>query len=382
MSAINEKIVNVNDVLYYCDETSLFKINIKLMDLKPFKDIKTITPDKPILEFKMPKPPVELLYDFFRKAADVYSIYKSEMEGLIVWNSESQTYYIKYPKQKATAATCNFEWTGAFTEHECLIVDCHSHHTMTIAFSGTDNNCDGPLGLLLPHVSLVVKGIDKFNWINPDENVSIRISYMGKTINIKIADVFDVPIVTKESLTFIEPTIYTAYSGYGGYNYGYGGEYVYPYAYPAPKGNVKTFRTGIHTGVASHDFDDLDDDFRYDAWQKERRIEERPSITVTAKSLIAPVPVDKIKPVEIISGKKSEENEDIDDDDIYVLGDILGNDDGQTMDIIELLDFYEKHLDKLPLIQQKRLKDFINMMTFKDTVISDANPVDNTDTDI
>lgn len=77
---------------------------------------------------------------FFRA---VMALRKSEVEAhaWIVWNKE-KGYHIVIPEQNVSKASVHFEYKDVNNYGDIVVVDIHSHNTMSAFYSGTDNNSD------------------------------------------------------------------------------------------------------------------------------------------------------------------------------------------------------------------------------------------------
>ena len=122
MSVINDPhVILENNQLYFVEETSLLKLNHHLIDTSEFP--KQSVQIKPVVEFKIPKPPVSLLYDFFKLGAMVYNEHKSEVEAFIIWNTTTKKHYLKIPTQTVSSATCEFNWNERNADEIIVITE-------------------------------------------------------------------------------------------------------------------------------------------------------------------------------------------------------------------------------------------------------------------
>lgn len=157
----------------------------------------------PVIEWKIPKPHINYLIDFFKRAAYIYNLYHSEMEIFMLWNTKTKSHTLYIPQQVVSGAHVTFGWE--LPEDCVLMFELHSHHTMGITFSSTDDTNDSSLDIL-PHISCVLKNIDKMNFLNFNNNVDVRLSYLGNKIMLKLEDLFvfdvmDMPQITQQIIT-------------------------------------------------------------------------------------------------------------------------------------------------------------------------------------
>ena len=151
---------------------------------------------RPIFKWKKErKIPFDCLETFLRTAVNVYRKYKSEFAGCIFHNTKKDWYEVLIPKQNISSTSVEYSPSDGFSHYEDmedknLIVDMHSHHVMGIGFSSTDNYSDSIIGAV-GSISLVVKNIDKFNLVDFNKSVDIRVNIQGKSYPILIEDIFD-----------------------------------------------------------------------------------------------------------------------------------------------------------------------------------------------
>ena len=167
------------------------------------------------------KPSIDLLYEICKMAAQVYRTMDAEMECFIIWNTETKAYELLVPTQTVSGATCDFEYTDLEVGKHEVVVDVHSHHSMTCSFSGTDDD-DDSVTSYIPHISVVIKNIKSFDFSDIGKNLDIRLTYNGSFNDLSLNDVFDIPVynlkqVKKKTYVSTLPEKPLGYS----YNYGF-----------------------------------------------------------------------------------------------------------------------------------------------------------------
>jgi len=189
----------IDNRIFLVGETNLMKIHVDTNVVTAPKSILTVTKPSTI-EWKVPKPHINYMYEFIKRASYIYNLYKSEMEIFMLWDFKNKKHNMFIPEQTVSRDTVKFEWH--IPKDHALMFELHSHHTMGISFSGTDVATDSSLDIL-PHISAVLKSVDKFDMTNPDKNIDIRLSYLGNKISLKLSDLFEeetynMPQVKKE----------------------------------------------------------------------------------------------------------------------------------------------------------------------------------------
>lgn len=360
MSVINDPhVILENNQLYFVEETSLLKLNHHLIDTSEFP--KQSVQIKPVVEFKIPKPPVSLLYDFFKLGAMVYNEHKSEVEAFIIWNTTTKKHYLKIPTQTVSSATCEFNWNERNAD-EIIVMDCHSHHTMSISFSSTDDHSDSPLGSLIPHISLVIKNIGSFSWLIPDSNVSIRISYRKKFIDVKIADVFEVDqLISIEDLNkVVKKPVVVPYS-YSTFNTPNQQESKYDYWKNVNPKFKKPFddnpRDLIRDVPISRQLSIVDEDLQYEYDYTVPKPLPRP--LPKSKMDYLDFDNDMMKMVETLRLFVEQLVEKDTDEPIYTYHDAIGNGDLSTASLSEILDLYDVDAEMLTIQERNKLLEFI-----------------------
>jgi len=175
------------NVLYLVAKTNIFNINIPArISLSPLSKLNK-TKYLPPVEWLIPKPSISYLYTFLDYAGQVYNNMKAEMEAFVLWNTIEKKHVFYIPDQTVSGSSCKFE--HVFPEKHILLLDMHSHHTMSCSFSSIDDANDSMLDLL-PHISLVVKNIDKFDWTNLNKNVHSRLTLWDNVYDLSVFDIF------------------------------------------------------------------------------------------------------------------------------------------------------------------------------------------------
>lgn len=178
--------------------------------------------------WKKTKIPLQLLYDFIRVSAQVYNKYKSEFAAAIFYDTKQDDYMLLFPKQTISGASVTYNVSEGFNEYPnkddlIFLVDMHSHHTMPIGFSSIDDHSDSDLGTF-GNISLVIKGIDKFNYTNIKNNVDIRFTIQDVSFDIDLFEVFENEDSDYEfaltKINKLDPVVTT-----WGKSYGYGSEW-------------------------------------------------------------------------------------------------------------------------------------------------------------
>lgn len=89
---------------------------------------------------KVPSYLFDRIVKFFRKVMEVRNA-EVEAHAWIVWNPE-QGYHIVVPRQNISKAAVSFEYDEVNKPGNIIVVDIHSHNTMSAFYSGTDNASD------------------------------------------------------------------------------------------------------------------------------------------------------------------------------------------------------------------------------------------------
>ena len=182
--------LDVNDYYKISIPTGFYCVN-KKESSSQLKDTSSI-----LFTWKKDPIPLELLYKFVRTSASVYNKYKSEFAACIFHNTKTNKYELLIPIQKISGASVTYNPSDGFKDYTDIkdmnmVVDMHSHHTMSIGFSSTDDHSDKEVGAL-GSISLVIKSINSFNFIDPDKSVDIRLNIQGKFYNLNLKCLFDI----------------------------------------------------------------------------------------------------------------------------------------------------------------------------------------------
>lgn len=150
----------------------------------PAKDAPELTlPSvKSVVEF-LPdgKIPMTLLKDIMSFFSQVITKKGKALEAMIwiLWN-EAQGYHLHVPNQRVSAASASYDWASLPVDSS-IIVDIHSHGSMSAFFSSTDDNDDNN--------SIRFSGVIGFN-DRPDRVMKFRFNYLGQHFDVKTEDLF------------------------------------------------------------------------------------------------------------------------------------------------------------------------------------------------
>jgi hypothetical protein len=237
---ILSKLVSLDDGIYYNVSNNSFEIMFPV-DMQT-SYISTANSEKRTgkIIWKVNKPQVMLSLMFLYQASQVYRKHKSEVEGFIIYDNVTNKCELFYPGQKIASANVS-DWDYSdIPDGKRLLIDMHSHHTMKIDFSSTDDKSDRTLSLLSPHLSIVIKDIQNFDWLNFNNNIICRASYFtGEQMfccRMSVYDLFNFEGIRLKNMNFIsvqnDITISSPLnieeinrSGYG-YNYSRSKDYV------------------------------------------------------------------------------------------------------------------------------------------------------------
>lgn len=186
-----EQVVYDNQLYMFLNSNDYYSINVPtLFHIINYDKSIELDMRPPILDWKINMAPKSLLYQFITWASMVYNVHKSETEALLIYNPVSATWRIHYPPQTITGASVTFNPSDSQLDpNEVLLVDLHSHHTMTIGFSAVDDHSDKILGAI-SHISIVLKMIDRINFLNLDNNFDVRLTVQGISYTLQLDDVF------------------------------------------------------------------------------------------------------------------------------------------------------------------------------------------------
>lgn len=130
---------------------------------------------------------------FFRQVMEVH---KSDLEAMawILWSKEQEEkdilegkdtrgYFIHIPNQTVSKASVSYDW-AEIPAGAIVVVDIHSHNTMTAFFSGTDD-ADDRIGIRYSGVfGELQKPVAATKW---------RFNYLSKRIDATPGEIFDLP---------------------------------------------------------------------------------------------------------------------------------------------------------------------------------------------
>lgn len=173
-------------IKYVMGQDGIYKV--RQNDLGEFivKASKVDSADKIQEGFKlnMPKIPYDMLLKtvtFFRHVMDKFN--GSEAIVQFFWDKSNKEYIIHVPEQEVGGASCTYKANKEIESKHLLVLDIHSHNTMSAHFSNTDNNDDKE--------SRVFGVIGKLNEKYPE--YKFRVGVCGQYLNIDVEDIFDVP---------------------------------------------------------------------------------------------------------------------------------------------------------------------------------------------
>jgi PRTRC genetic system protein A len=181
---VNSTTLIQNDGIYTVKETDLARFVIKEVSYD-FKGIVNGEYQKEGIQLKVPKVPAKMFLDILEWFRVVYQKYKTEVYVRIYWNKIRQEFFFWIPKQIISGALV--EWD---IEHDnfpsdkdnILVVQAHSHHTMTGRFSAVDDADHRNL----ESIHLVIGDIFK---IYP--TYQIRFALGNKKVDLNLEDVFE-----------------------------------------------------------------------------------------------------------------------------------------------------------------------------------------------
>lgn len=130
---------------------------------------------------RIPRRILDQIEFFFRKVMEVH---KNDLEAMIwVLYSPQQGYYLHVPDQRISKAAVSYNWHDV-PSGSSIVVDCHSHNSMSAFFSGTDN-ADDKSGIRFSGV---------FGKLDQPEAMTVwRFNYMDKKMPATISDIFEEP---------------------------------------------------------------------------------------------------------------------------------------------------------------------------------------------
>lgn len=138
---MDKKKVEINDDIYYLVAKNGVFVKKKLgliESLTPVDGIPFLAGAAvPYAKMTIPKIPKEIfckILSFFRK---VYSLYESECEVFLLYNSLKKKFKIRVPYQKVSYASCEAVRMGSPKDY-AIICSIHSHSNFSAFHSGTD----------------------------------------------------------------------------------------------------------------------------------------------------------------------------------------------------------------------------------------------------
>ena len=132
---------------------------------------------------KVPKIPLELLFNIIGFFKEVNNKFKSEAIIQVYWDRKAKSYFCFCPNQEVAGASCNFKRDTQMDKDYLLVMDIHSHDTMSAFFSGTDNGDEQETRFYG-----VIGDIEK-PW--PDMKFRVK-SGKSEPIEISLSEVFDI----------------------------------------------------------------------------------------------------------------------------------------------------------------------------------------------
>lgn len=197
-------LANINE--YITINTNSYDIMFPILNLNYMENVSKTAK----INWKVPKPSANLLFAMLYQAGQISNKYQSEVQFFILYNEDADRCEIFHPKQTISGATVS-DWTyDEIPQGKRLLVDVHSHHTMGVDFSSTDDESDKNLSLFCPHISIVLRSINNIDIRNIGNNISCRATYNDGTNffckKLNYEDIFDFnPFkLDMENLSFIE----------------------------------------------------------------------------------------------------------------------------------------------------------------------------------
>jgi PRTRC genetic system protein A len=141
---------------------------------------------------KIPKSILHQITKFFK---EVITHKKAEYEAhcFVLWTKE-KGYHVSVPKQTVSKAAVSFSYDASTLPSGSIIVlDMHSHNTMSSFFSGTDNNNDK--GCI--YYSGVIGNLDK------EPTMVFRFNFRELNYPVQVDEIFEIPSL---DIVQIDPT--------------------------------------------------------------------------------------------------------------------------------------------------------------------------------
>lgn len=130
----------------------------------------------------LPKIPYSVLSEvlgFFKSCITKDSV--NEALAYIFWSKAEQRYFVHIPKQEVSRASVDTTEMPLVDDRFTLVMEIHSHNTMSAYFSGDDDKDERATG--------VYAVVGRLNKVFPD--IVVRISVGGKFVEIPLEDVFE-----------------------------------------------------------------------------------------------------------------------------------------------------------------------------------------------
>lgn len=184
-----------NKIIYLTDRNGVWQIRETKLARFFIQESKHNIPYLPAIvtspiELKIPKVPQKVYFDLLAYYRLVYSQWGSEVGAYIMYDPETQTFFPFIQKQIIGPGETTFDPNDPEIREMCsryiAVLETHSHHTMSGAFSGQDTRVQNELNA----INLV---IGRINTNNPE--YEMRFCLGDKKVNLELKDVFDIPVV-------------------------------------------------------------------------------------------------------------------------------------------------------------------------------------------
>lgn len=157
---------------------------------------------------KIPGEYWDQIVEFFRQVIKTKNA-KMEAHAWILWSQE-RGYYISIPKQIVSAASVGYTWDAESVPSDSIVVvDVHSHNSMSAFYSGTDENDDKDKVYYTGVVGKITD--DSYEWV-------MRFNLRDKKIKVTLDDLFELRkevSVPAEWLEQVEVRTFTPPKGKG-----------------------------------------------------------------------------------------------------------------------------------------------------------------------
>ena len=130
----------------------------------------------------LPKIPFSILSEilaFFKSYITEEKV--TEALAYIFWSKSEEKYFVHIPKQEVSKASVDTTEMPLNDERFTLVMEIHSHNTMSAYFSADDDKDERATGLYAV--------VGRFDKVFPD--ILVRISVGGKFVQVPLEDVFD-----------------------------------------------------------------------------------------------------------------------------------------------------------------------------------------------